>query len=671
MKIIYFYYWWKDLAFNSISAFYKLFTKMDMDTNGSQPAEEKPADEPPAKKSKIAEEALKKIEEQKRKAEQDKLEAEERAKNAKKAEMEKLQKVVTDDPTDFTGWTQLLQFVDSKNEEEEGRKVFKKFLNRYPYCYGYWKKYADFEKRNGTPESVIEVFEQGVKGIPLSVDLWIHYLNHVKTVQDTDGVRGVYERAMDQCGREWKSDKIWDNYVKWEQEKGSDVTVFKLYHRILATPTHGINKNFESFKTWLNDKNPKDLLETHEFLTMRKEALGKVPEDDGNADDESAAAPGENDDGDLLTAEETKTIREMIVAKLKAQMKVTEERIALRAKYEEGIKRPYFHVKPLERGQLKNWNDYLEFMTKEMSKEEGDMTEVEILYERALIACALYEEFWQNYISWWADRDGDNTEKMRDIYRRACTFHLQEKVDIHIQWAVFEEKLGNYEGAAEVLENIEKTHPQMITLVMARINLERRRGNHEKVSELYDNIIKNSNSKTTASEFSIKYSRYLRLHVGNVSRASQVINSAMESDPTNPKLYLQQLDLLINTSPMDVSAVTKLFDQALEQEFPDKHKLLFSQRKLEFLGDFGSDITEIEAVKKEHSKLTTELKEKEDSAKVKDEKDKKVENGTATYAPVNTNSSAYSAQQSQAYNNYGARYNYQQGYGQWPQGQGY
>ena len=33
-----------------------------------------------------------------------------------------------------------------------------------------------------------------------------------------------------------------------------------------------------------------------------------------------------------------------------------------RWKYEEGIKRPYFHVKPLERGQLKNWQDYLDFM---------------------------------------------------------------------------------------------------------------------------------------------------------------------------------------------------------------------------------------------------------------------------------------------------------------------
>ena len=26
------------------------------------------------------------------------------------------------------------------------------------------------------------------------------------------------------------------------------------------------------------------------------------------------------------------------------------------------MKRPYFHVKPLERAQLKNWHEYLEFM---------------------------------------------------------------------------------------------------------------------------------------------------------------------------------------------------------------------------------------------------------------------------------------------------------------------
>ena len=459
--------------------------------------------------------------------------------------------------------------------------------------------------------------------------------------------------------------------------------MYQLYHRILSTPTHGINKNMDNFTSWLNTINPKDLLETEEFLAMRKAALGKMNDDGDGLDDDSAAAPGENAESDLMSAEETKKIREMIVAKMKTMMKPTEERISLRSKYEEGIKRPYFHVKPLERGQLKNWNDYLDFMTKEMSKEGGDMSEVEIIFERALIACALYEEFWMNYVKWWSEREGDNTEKVRNIYRRACSYHLQEKVDIHLQWASYEEKMENYDGAAEVLENIEKSHPQLISLMVARINLERRRGNHEKVSELFESIIKN-NSKNTASELSIKYSRYLRLQAGNMMKAGEVISSALESDPANAKLYLQQLDLHLNSAPLNLESVLQVFNKALEQDFPDKHKLLFSQRKLEFLGDFSNDIREIEAAKQAHNKLESACKEREEAAaaaKAKaDEKDKKVDaNGSATYAPVNTNSGAYNAQQAQAYNNYGARYNNYQGgggpgYGQWQQpgqGQGY
>jgi len=53
------------------------------------------------------------------------------------------------------------------------------------------------------------------------------------------------------------------------------------------------------------------------------------------------------------------------------------------------IKRPYFHVKPLERCQLKNWKEYLDFEI-----EQGDQERIIILFERCLIACALYEEFW-------------------------------------------------------------------------------------------------------------------------------------------------------------------------------------------------------------------------------------------------------------------------------------
>lgn len=53
------------------------------------------------------------------------------------------------------------------------------------------------------------------------------------------------------------------------------------------------------------------------------------------------------------------------------------------------IKRPYFHVKPLEKAQLKNWKEYLEFEI-----ENGTHERVVVLFERQHISCALYEEFW-------------------------------------------------------------------------------------------------------------------------------------------------------------------------------------------------------------------------------------------------------------------------------------
>jgi len=31
---------------------------------------------------------------------------------------------------------------------DDARAAFDAFFERYPYCYGYWKKYADLEKRN-------------------------------------------------------------------------------------------------------------------------------------------------------------------------------------------------------------------------------------------------------------------------------------------------------------------------------------------------------------------------------------------------------------------------------------------------------------------------------------------------------------------------------------------
>ena len=63
--------------------------------------------------------------------------------------------------------------------------------------------------------------------------------------------------------------------------------------------------------------------------------------------------------------------------------------VKLRWGYEDAIKRPYFHVKPLEKSQLAAWRNYLDFEVK-----QADDARIRVLFERCLIACAFYEEFW-------------------------------------------------------------------------------------------------------------------------------------------------------------------------------------------------------------------------------------------------------------------------------------
>jgi pre-mRNA-processing factor 39 len=44
-----------------------------------------------------------------------------------------------------------------KNDERAARDAYDGFLRRYPYCYGYWKKYADFERNNKHYEKCLQV----------------------------------------------------------------------------------------------------------------------------------------------------------------------------------------------------------------------------------------------------------------------------------------------------------------------------------------------------------------------------------------------------------------------------------------------------------------------------------------------------------------------------------
>lgn len=47
--------------------------------------------------------------------------------------------------------------VPPQNQLPAARRAFDAFFARYPYCYGYWKKYADMERRFGCARQAEEV----------------------------------------------------------------------------------------------------------------------------------------------------------------------------------------------------------------------------------------------------------------------------------------------------------------------------------------------------------------------------------------------------------------------------------------------------------------------------------------------------------------------------------
>lgn len=458
-------------------------------------------------------------------------------------ELDKYWKVVNDDPTDFTGWTYLLQYVDQESDVEAAREAYDAFLSHYPYCYGYWRKYADYEKRKGSKKKCLEVLERGLKAIPLSVDLWIHYLNHIKTIKTDDHVfiRSQYERAIEACGLEFRSDRLWESYIKWESENGSALNVTNIYDRLLVTPTLGYTAHFDNFQEHVMSEPVSGVVSGAELVRLRGEVRDghtKRPPPD--------LPPGEDEPSDhVASEEEAQAIKERIIAARRKVHKTTGEEVAARWTFEEGIKRPYFHVKPLERCQLKNWKAYLDW-----EKQHGSLKRVLVLHERCLIACALYEEFWLRLIKFLEERSVTEPELIaveREVLERACTVHHLDKPELHLHWAHFEEAQGNTAKAAEILDRIEKTCPGLVQIQYRRVNLERRRGDYDKCCQLFEGYITAAKNKAVASALAIKYARFLFHVKKDTATARKVLDEAVTKDPLNSRLHMQRLDLALHT----------------------------------------------------------------------------------------------------------------------------
>ncbi|KVI03866.1 RNA-processing protein, HAT helix [Cynara cardunculus var. scolymus] len=381
-------------------------------------------------------------------------------------EEERLWSIVNANSLDFSAWTALIEETEKTAEENvlKIRKVYDGFLAEFPLCYGYWKKYADHEARLGFLDKVVEVYERAVHGVTYSVDMWLHYgVFAINTYGDPDTVRRLFERGLAYVGTDYLSFPLWDKYIEYEYQQQQWSNLAMIYTRILEHPNQQLDRYFNRE---LVASRPLSELRTAEEVAAAANAKGEVnnQESEGEVHPNTVEQSSKPVSAGLTEAEELESyiaIREELYKKAKEfDSKIID--------FETAIRRPYFHVRPLNVAELENWHNYLDFI-------EGgdDFNKVVKLYERCLIACANYPEYWIRYIlSMEASGSMDLAE---NALARATQVFVKRQPEIHLFAARFKEHGGDIAGARASYQLVHtEISPGLLEAIVNHANMEHR-----------------------------------------------------------------------------------------------------------------------------------------------------------------------------------------------------
>ncbi|EYU43281.1 hypothetical protein MIMGU_mgv1a002156mg [Erythranthe guttata] len=173
--------------------------------------------------------------------------------------------------------------------------------------------------------------------------------------------------------------------------------------------------------------------------------------------------------------------------------------------FETKIVRRYFHATPLEENQLSNWHVYLDFI-----ETQDNLDTAVKLYERCLIPCANYPEFWMRYVEFLESKGG--REMAISALNRATQTFLKDVAQIHLFSARFKERIGDINGARAALILCDtKIDSNFIDNIVTLANLERRLGNNEAASATYEKALKKAREAQKLHVLPTLYSQFARL----------------------------------------------------------------------------------------------------------------------------------------------------------------
>ncbi|KAJ5185097.1 RNA-processing protein HAT helix [Penicillium cf. griseofulvum] len=392
------------------------------------------------------------------------------------AEIRNLETELLDDPDNFETWEKLVRAAEgleggiNRNSSPQAittaRAVYDRFLAKFPLLFGYWKKYADQEFSITGTEAAEMVYERGIASISPSVDLWTNYCSFkAETSHDADIIRELFERGASSVGLDFLSHPFWDKYIEFEERVEAHDKIFAILGRVIHIPMHQYARYFERYRQMAQTRPLSELAPTDIMAAFR--AVIEV--------ESSQAAPGPK-----AEAEIERDLRLRVDSYHLEIFTNTQTETTKRWTFESEIKRPYFHVTELDEGQLTNWKKYLDF-----EEAEGSFARAQFLYERCLVTCAHYDEFWLRYARWMAAHP-DKEEEVRIIYQRASYLYVPiANPTVRLHYAYFEEVSNRVDVAKDIHSAILLYLPSHVETITSLANLCRRHGGLEAAIEVY------------------------------------------------------------------------------------------------------------------------------------------------------------------------------------------
>jgi len=235
-----------------------------------------------------------------------------------------------------------------------------------------------------------------------------------------------------------------------------------------------------------------------------------------------------------------------------------------RSGFEHAIKRPYYHIKPLDEAQILNWNAYLSFEEAQSTKDKPGM--VRTLYERSLVACANLPKMWIRYVKWLESADTP-AEQVEEVFTRACSTFVPWLPEVHLQHALWYEVQAKPDAARKVYsELLERVTPGLLEAILQFANFERRQGKQESAAKIYTDSIAAATDSATKAFLAVHHAQFLQITSQDAAKVRVAFEAGIAAVPTDKHLWMVYIhfELARQAEPADkAAAVTAVFEKAL------------------------------------------------------------------------------------------------------------